>query len=392
MKKYKSLITDKNDQPLRILEVGKHTCIRVIRFATALKHVGYEVDLLTNKISYGTEIFDKVGFYHNKKQFQNWLYENKEKYHIITCHNEPDEMIIWAREVIGKDSKTKLIHNAHDLDNIRRGFIPIPEREAFLAADAIIYVSEPIQKICNRLHSVDVPTRVIYNYPNQHMVDWFNFDNIEDLLNRKKTLVYEGGVNAIDDSPQSVEINRVFSYRNLFHLFKQLVEQGNEVHVHPGNLDAFQTGQNTGCVLYKPMPFDKLLSKISEYKYNLLVFNNEGGTENQVNYTTPNKLWDGLCSGLPSIACYCEETEKYVEKHGIGWRFNSLKDVRDCSHLEDDYKNKLNRVLDKRKELVFENQIVISENLYAELLNVTKKQMPNNIRKQLEFEYGIEGI
>jgi len=205
-------------------------------------------------------------------------------------------------------------------------------------------------------------------------------------------LVYEGGVNAIDDSPQSVEINRVFSYRNLFHLFKQLVEQGNEVHVHPGNLDAFQTGQNTGCVLYKPMPFDKLLSRISEYKYNLLVFNNEGGTENQVNYTTPNKLWDGLCSGLPSIACYCEETEKYVEKHGIGWRFNSLKDVRDCSHLEDDYKNKLNRVLEKRKELVFENQIVISENLYAELLNVTKKQMPSNIRKQLEFEYGIDGI
>ena len=46
--------------------------------------------------------------------------------------------------------------------------------------------------------------------------------------------------------------------------------------------------------------------------------------QDQVNFTTPNKCWDGLASGLPSLACWCEETEKYVVKHGIGWRFDSI--------------------------------------------------------------------
>jgi len=387
MKDYKDLITGRDGNPIRILMVGKHTCIRVIRYARALKSVGYEVDLLTNKISYGTEVFDRVGFWHNEKQFKTHLYEFKNAYDIINCHNEPDTMTFWIREVIGKKSKTKLINDFHDLDNIRRGYIPIEERKAFNSADAVIYVSEPIQEICNKLHSVKVPTMVMYNYPTQSMLDTVKID-WDKVPSKKKTLVYEGGVNPIGTSDDIRYMNEIFKYRNLFPIFKALVELGNEVHVIPGNIDAYYTGQHVGAVVYPPMEFDKLLQKMAEYKYNLLIFNNKDCAQDQVNYTTPNKLWDGLCAGLPSIACWCKETENYVKKHGIGWTFNSLEEIGDCSQLEPEYLNIIENVKVKRNELIFERQIVLFENLCAQLLKVDKKTAPDDIKQQLIFEYG----
>jgi hypothetical protein len=300
--------------------------------------------------------------------------------------------MVWAKDVIrdmGKEDEVKLVYNAHDLDNVRRGFIPIPERKAFNSADAIIYVSDPIEKICNDLHSVSVPTMVLYNYPTQDMIDMVkvDWDNLEKKL---PSLVYEGGVNAIGDTDDIRHLNTVFKYRNLFPIFKQLVEQGNEVHVLPGNLDAFQTGQHIGATLYPPMNFDDMLKKLTFFKYNLVIFNNEDGKEDQVNFTTPNKLWDGLAAGLPAIGCWCSETEKYIEKHNIGWTFNSVADVGNCSQLEGLYKEKMIHVRKKRSELIFERQIWRNENLYADILGLEKKGIPNDIKQQSVFEYGQE--
>ena len=381
---YTDLILNKRGIPLKILMVGKHTCIRVIREAQALKSVGYEVDLLTNKISYGTDIFDQVGFWHSQEQFTNFLTERRNKYDIIEVHNEPDFMMVWAKQVVRGNKKTKVIHNAHDVDNIRRKFIPIEERMAFKIADGVIYVSSPIQTICNNLHSIESPTMVLYNYATQKMVDSVNMS----FTNKEKTLVYEGGVNPIGSSPNIVEMNRVFKYRDLFPIFQKLIEMGNEVHIYPGNADAFNTGQHTGVILHPPTVFDKLLPELSQFKYNLCIFNNVDGKEDQVNFTTPNKLWDGLCAGLPTIGCYCKETEKYIDKHKIGWTFPNIEDIGDCSKLEEDYLGIINNVEEKRKELVFERQVWRLENFYAKLLNVKGKKVPVDIKTQAEFEYG----
>jgi len=371
--------------------VGKHTCIRVIRYAEALKSVGYDVDLLTNKISYGTEIFDRIGFWHNEKQFKSHLYEFKNKYDILHTHNEPDDMTFWARDVIGKKSKIKIVGDFHDLDNVRLGYIPIPERKAFNSIDASIFVADPILTICTKLHTRKIPSIVLYNYSTQRMVDGVKTD-WDSVLTKKNNMVYEGGVNPIGDSDDIKQMNHIFKYRNLFPIFKKLVELGNEVHVIPGNIDAYYTGQHVGAVVYPPMEFDKLLQKMTEFKYNLLIFNNEDGRQDQVNYTTPNKLWDGLCAGLPSIACWCSETEKYVKKHDIGWSFNTLEEIGDCSSFEDQYIDVMKNVKIKRNELVFERQVVLLENLYAHLLGVEKKGLPNDIKRQVIFEYGKKNI
>jgi len=391
MKNYNDLITNKNGQPLRILIASKHQCIRCIRIAESLKSVGYEVDALTNKISYGTDVFDKVYYWENEKQFRNHIYEMKNKYDIIEWENEPDNPLRWIKESLGETKETKIIHNAHDLDNVRRGFIPIEERFAFINADGAIFVSKPIKRICDELHSLNYPTIVLYNYPTQSMVDNTKID-WENVHKRPQTLLYEGGVNPIGDSQEIQQMNKIFKYRNLFPIFQQLIEQGNEVHVYAGNSDAYTTGQHTGVVLHPPTKFDILLQEMTRFKYNLLIFNNEDKKQDQVNYTLANKIWDGLCAGLPSISCFCSEIEKYVVKHNLGWRFNNINDIGDCSSLDPEYMEKMKSIKKKREELIFERQICLTENLYAEVLGVEKKDIPLDIQKQLRFEYGDEAI
>lgn len=387
MKSHESLIT-KDGKPIRILMVGNHTCIRVIRESEALKSKGYEVDCLTGKLSYGTDVFDKLYFFHNDKQYRNHVQALKGKYQIVHCHNEPDTMIIKAKEILGDTAK--FVHDCHDSDLIRRGYIPIPERLAYNSADGIVYVSEKIQERCNDIHQYTCPTMVLYNYPTQSMID--NTKIEWDKIHLRKGLVYEGGVNPIGDTEDIRAMNIQFKYRNLFPIFHQLITQGNEVHVYAGNSDAFNSGQFTGVVLHPPTRFDILLQEMVQFKYNLLIFNNEDKKQDQVNFTTPNKLWDGLTSGLPSLACWCEETEKYVVKHGIGWRFDSIEKIGKCASIDPEYMEKVEVVRKKREELIFEKQVGLLENLYAEILSVEKKDIPEAFQKQLKFEYGKDAV
>jgi len=391
MKDNQSLITDKNGKPIKILFAAKHCCIRVYRQLKALKSVGYpEVDILTNKLSYGTDEADKLYFWNNERQFKNILYDLKNKYDVISWENEPDEPLIWCAEVLGKNRKEKIIYNVHDSDLIRREYIPIPERLAFNNCDGIIYAAQEIEKKCNEVHKVIVPTMSLYNYPTQSMIDNTKID--WNKIHLRKGLVYEGGVNPISDDENTRQMNIIFKYRNLFPLFQQLIMQGNEVHAYAGNSDAYNTGQFSGVVLHPPTRFDILLQEMVRFKYNLLVFNNEDKKQQQVNLTYGNKMWDALAAGLPSLACWCEETEKYVAKHNIGWRFDSIKDIGNCSSFDSEYMEKIEEVRKKREELIFEKQVGLLENLYAQVLGVQKKDIPLSLQKQLKFEYGEEAV
>ena len=390
MKNHDALITNKEGNPIKILFAAKHCCIRVYRQMKALQSVGYQVDILTNKLSFGLDEANLLYYWHNEKQFKTHILELKNKYDIISWENEPDEPLIWIKEVLGEDKKEKLVYNIHDSDLIRRGYIPIEERVAFNSADGVIYVSPSIEDICNRVHAVQVPSIVLYNYPTQKMIDETKIE--WDKVRERKGLVYEGGVNPIGNSNEIQQMNITFKYRNLFPIFQQLILQGNEVHAYPGNSDAYNTGQFSGVNLHPPTRFDILLQELTQFKYNLLIFNNEDKKQDQVNFTTPNKLWDGLASGLPSLACWCEETEKYVAKHNIGWRFDNVKSIGDCSSIEPEYMEKIEAVRKKREELIFEKQVGLLENFYAHIMGVEKKDILNSFQNQLKFEYGDEAV
>ena len=391
---YKELIKNKKGEPLKIVVAGDHWCIRCYRSVSALKSVGYEVYGLSSRDTYGIGALDISMVYKNEHQFKMAVKTYIEKgVDILEWNNEPNHPAIWAREVInelGVSDRVKLISNLHDLDTIRQNVIPISEREIFNVSDALIYVSDPIRHKIDKLQNVTVPSITLYNYPTRKMVE----STIVDWDNAKyrKGLVYEGGVNPLSGTEQDIRMNKAFKYRNLIPILQQLVTQGNEVHAYIGNPDGFKSAIGTGIIANPPIPFDELLKELVKFKYNIVIFNNREGTENQVNMTTPNKLWDGMCSGLPALACYCKETEKYILKHKLGLVFDNIEDIKDTKYFEDKYESLVSNIRKKREQLIFENQIWMFENLAAKILGVEKKGVPKKIESLSTFEYGQEII
>jgi len=361
------------------------TIRRVIKESTALKKVGYTVHGMGDQVAHGTDLYDTYSIWHDEKQFKNEI----KMYlgmgvDIIEFDNEPDHPVEWIREVVdgmNLEDKTKIVVDFHDLDSIRKKIIPIPERKVFIYADGLVYASQPIQEIENKLHSFNKPNTVVYSYCNEGLIDYK-----EEDIYKRKGLVYEGGANP----PGDEELDRQFAYRSLYGIVKQLVEMGNETWMFCGNISAYDTYQGTGAVLVPPTPYDEMMSRLINFKYGLAIFNNEDGQKDQVNLTLTNKEHEYLQAGLPTLACWCPETEKHIEKHKIGFTFKHIRDIGDCSQLNSQYPYIMDSIKTKRKELVMENFVIRLENLYAELLGVEKKGIPDNIRDINIFEYGKE--
>lgn len=392
---YDKPILNKDGKPLTILECAAHHCIRCVKKTRVLRNLGYVTHGMGNKPAYGTRDYDTYMMWHTEAQFKNAIkmYLN-EGVDVIVWDNEPDHPAVWIKEVIdGANSDCKLITDCHDLDSVRRQFIPLPERKMFNAVDGVIYPSIPVQEVTNELHELTKPNMTIYSYCSKPLVSRNGKDirgNVdwkwEDISKRRNAITYQGGLNP----PGDQQMNQQFPYRDLHGIMKKLIDQGNEVHIFCGNASAYNTYQHIGAVLYPPTEYDEMMKRLTEFKYGILIFNNEQGTEHQVNLTLTNKMQEYLQAGVPSLACYCPESEKYVEKHGIGFTFKNLKEVQNTSQLEDKYMSVMETIKQKQDELLMDNFIWKLENLFAEVLGVEKKGIPDNIRKLSVFEYGEE--
>jgi len=380
-------LTNKNGKPLTILMAGCHWCIRVHKRAKALRKVGYTTIGLGEMNSYGTNELDMFALFKGEKQFKNSLRTFiSQGIDIIDYSNEPDFPVIWARNVVtDMGSNVPIIADLHDLDSIRRQFIPLDEQKMFNAADGLIYASQPIQKITNELHKVNIPNVVIYSYCSSNK----QYDYDRNDIFKRRGLVYEGGANPPDDE----ELSEMYAYRNLYGIIKKLVEMGNETAMYCGNLSAFDTYHGTGAVLFPPTHYDEMMKALKQYKYGLCIWNNQSGKNQQVDLTLSNKMMEYAQAGLPSLACWCKETEKYINKHNIGFTFTNLEEIGNCTQLESKYLEIMDNLDKKRKELVMENFICRVENLYAKVLDLpVRKSMPEDIKKLHVFEYGEEDI
>jgi hypothetical protein len=115
MGRREALCLNEKGEPLRILHIAQHCCIRAIKQMRALKKKGYKIDVLTNKLSYGTDEYEKIFFFHTRDNFRNVLSDKliTSQYDIFHVHNEPD----WLLNVAHNAGCKPLIHDVHDLDS-----------------------------------------------------------------------------------------------------------------------------------------------------------------------------------------------------------------------------------------------------------------------------------
>jgi len=302
---------------IRIIWTSMHCCIRVIKLVKALMKTGrYEIHGIANQISYGTDIFDSFSFYHNTTQFENLIKALPADLYIHS--NEPN----WQLTRIKENTKpnSKLILDGHDFDSIRQGAIPLDEMRAFTNANGVLFVSNEVKDYICTLHKDQLkgkPMAVIEHYCSE---EWHKMP--QPAAGQRSGLVYQGGA----ESPPYK--NGQFRYRHLYPILKQLVDQGNEVHLIPGNGDATITYNNIGAFCYPPMVYDKLMAALRVKKWGLCVFNNGDLSQKQVNLTRTNKEQEYLACGLPLIVFGAPATAKWVKETEVGVCFDNLKDIR----------------------------------------------------------------
>ena len=355
MPKRKALCLNKDGNPIRILQIGAHFCIRNVKQCRALKTKGYRVDALTNRISYGTDSYDNVFFYHDKRQFKNTLAQIKDWYDIVQCANEPDWMVVEAYRLNARP----VIHDCHDLDAIRLGMPNLDEVRAFNMADGVIFVSKPIEKYAKDLHDYHKPSCVLYHYCNEGVVEYTEEDDA-----KRTGIVYEGGAN-----PPQVADTTAFRYRSLHHIFQKIVNMGNELHAYIGNADGYETYQDIGALVYPPTHYDEMMNGMIKRKWGFCGFNNEKLTEAQTNFTTMNKAYEYIAAGLPVIFLGAPHQAKLFKKYNISIE---LEKIEDLGNVEEKYGNlypQLKENVEKTRKLFWmERHIHIVEKLYKEVL------------------------
>jgi len=357
MGRRQALCTKKNGEPIRILHIGHHFCIRNIKQMRALKKKGYTVDALSNRHAYGIEGYDNVSLYLNRDQFRNTLSENKGRYDIIQVANEPDWMLVEAYKLGCKN----LVHDCHDLDSVRLKAANLDEVKVFTRmADGIIFVSQPIKEFAEELYGIKTPSCVLAHYCNE---DHVTYTPEQDAV--RHGIVYEGGAN-----PPWQEGHNPFIYRSLYTHMRKLVEMGNELHMYIGNIDGFESYQDIGAFVYPPTHYDELMKRMVENKWGALIFNNEKLDQPQTNLTTMNKAYEYIMCGMPVLAVGAPHQASLLKKHGVVLEFEKVEDIgnveQTCGHLYPELKANVDKA---RELLTMERHIHIVEKLYKKVLS-----------------------
>jgi hypothetical protein len=118
---------------------------------------------------------------------------------------------------------------------------------------------------------------------------------------RGKHLVYCGGI--VGRSRRATR----FGYRDYTDIFAAFMLAGWTVHVYPANSVSEATlaeYRALGCVMHEPMPYRELLAECSRYTAGLQAYNPDGvplSGHQYIQVCRPNKTWDYLASGIPTI-------------------------------------------------------------------------------------------
>lgn len=359
------LILNKEGNPIRILMVAAHTCIRVIKEATALMKRGYVVDILTGKLSFGIENFDRVYYWDSQnpvvgiRQLKSMLPVLKDSYDLYVWHNEPDFPVRMMYEA----GIFPIIVDAHDLDSVRQNMLTIDEVDMFKYANGVVHVSKPVHDWANKIHNYTKPTTILYSFCNNNVVSYN-----EEIDSHRRGIVYEGGANPPSDASGFGES---FRYRSLYPICKKVVEMGNDLTMYIGNSDALISYSDFGATILPPTDYLEMMRGMTKFKWGLVCFNNADGTQRQTNMTLTNKMFESIMAGLPVIVFGAHETARVVNELGVGIVLENLEDLgnveENYGHLYPQLKCNVDRV---RKDLVMEKNIWKLENLYREVIEI----------------------
>jgi len=191
-----------------------------------------------------------------------------------------------------------LIEN--DISSLRMNYCEeylVQEKNKIENASAIIFTSKEHAKYYKKKEGWKLPYYdIIHTKPLKKDLDFEPKKKLKGLH-----LVYAGGM--VQQWRRHIS---PFGYRCYHEIFKKFIDAGWKVHVYSANCGSEKLSEykDIGCKVHENLPYKALLREMSQYTAGLHSYNKEGVKEKAFDYTQtcrPNKLWDYLAAGIPTI-------------------------------------------------------------------------------------------
>lgn len=195
------------------------------------------------------------------------------------------------------------------------------EREANLASDIRLYVSD---------HTYDL-ARKMYGVPEENSLVFPNYAMRSDICNPLEKL-------SSDDDEIHIVYEGVLSlegYRApLLDLFKNIAKMG--IHIHIYGIGAGDVLEKYGEFqkrsrfyhFHESLKHDRLMCEMTKYDYGLIPFIPPEEERDHFDTMLPNKVFDYLAAGLPVIVPNSISMVRFVKEHGCGLILGELDELR----------------------------------------------------------------
>lgn len=158
-------------------------------------------------------------------------------------------------------------------------------------------------------YDIQGKTWVIPNLPLKKWVE--NLKPAEKLPG--ENIVYYGGVSLLASSD--------YGYRLYIKQFRKFADAGIKVHIYPANTTrGYKIYEGKNIVLHKKVDHEGLLQELSKYQVGFLGYNDLDVNPVPVAYAKtclPNKTFDYMMAGIPSVSYNLGYAEKYVKNWGV---------------------------------------------------------------------------
>jgi hypothetical protein len=351
---------------LKIVAISSHNCIRVHKQSLPLLEMGHDVHLIAKKQVGFTEYYRTFSHYSDIGQCIESIKLHSDA-DIFHCHNEPSWFVCAVKEIFPNKPVVLDVHDtfltrstseeadmalSKGLPHVR---VTTEERNSFQLSDALVFVSDDVkQATVGEFNlsqpSIVLPSYVPYGLYQYHTKEWMG------------GLVYEGRV-TLPEEHQGLNLNTGANYCDYEEVAREAKKTGIDFHLYAGREDEpFKKAYEEEAFIHPGYDYKNLLRQISRHDWGL-VGNSINGP--QWNMTLPNKLFDYMASGVPSVCINASASAKLVGEYGIGMEVSSLEELAKRWGEHRQYRN---NIWKRRKELSMEANIGRLLRLYGDLI------------------------
>lgn len=310
---------------MKIVIVTGHCCGRVIKQARALKNLGYELNLVTNRLPTNEGLFDSTSYYKGTMDLKTTLgiFSDREIYHV---HNEPSYMSTIIREVY---PNARIVLDMHDSNYWRiDGMKWFEEDVAMQCADALVFTSKSMQ---DSIEKFGKPHIIV---PSATLEEDFQYGAWH----------YWGGLVSQGGHTLPTSENPLESWRDYTALYTLMKDKKQVFAYSPqfkkeSDLDKHYI--SLGCKL-GVFSHQDLLKNMGRHDWSLC---GNLRKDKVWELALPNKFFDALSAGIPIVNFGCKEVERLIDAFDVGINVETVDELieRWDEHTSKRYKVFLNR-------------------------------------------------